>query len=94
MGTSGLYLVIIIPASTGTSYGGVKGLLSIINSNTHMGILYKGARRVVMNHKGTLNIVIKTVTKLFEFGNVIPGKLCCQGDKLGVVISTEGVFLL
>ena len=54
---SGLYLVIIVPVSTGTSYGGVKGLLSIINGDIYMGILFKGARRVVIDHKGMLNIV-------------------------------------
>ena len=57
LSTSGLYLVAIIPASTGTSHGGVKGLLSIINGDTHIGILFKGARRVITDHKGTLNII-------------------------------------
>ena len=93
LSTSGLGLVAIIPASTGTSYGGVKGSLLIIDGNAHMGILFKGARRVVTDHKGTLDIVTQTVTKLFEFGSVIPGKLYCQGDKLGVIVSTGGVFL-
>ena len=54
---SGLGLVAVIPTSTGTSHGGVKGLLSIIDGDTHMGILFKGARGVVTDHKGTLNIV-------------------------------------
>ena len=54
---SGLYLVVVIPAFTGISYGGVKGLLSIINSDIHMGIFFKGARRVVINHKSIFNII-------------------------------------
>ena len=54
---SGLGLVAIIPASTGTSYRGIKGLLSIINSDVYMGILFKGARGVITDHKGTLNII-------------------------------------
>ena len=94
LSTSKLCLVAVVPVSPGVSYGGVKGLLSIINGDIHMGILFKGARKVVTNHKGTLNIVTWTVAKLFEFGNVIPGKLGYQGNKLGVIISTEGVFLL
>ena len=55
---SGLCLVIVIPASTGIFYGGVKGSLSIINGDIHMGILFKDARRVVTDHKGTFDIVI------------------------------------
>ena len=54
---SGLYLVIIIPTSTSTSYGGVKGSLSIIDGNAHIGILFKGAKKVVTDYKGTLNII-------------------------------------
>ena len=57
LSTSGLGLVAIIPASTGTSYEGVKGSLSIINGNAHIGILFKGARGVVTDHKDTFNIV-------------------------------------
>ena len=57
LSTSGLGLVAVIPASTGTSHGGVKGSLSIIDGDAHMGILFKGARRVVTDHKGTLNII-------------------------------------
>ena len=93
LSTSRLYLVAIIPVSTGTSYGGVKGSLLIINGDTHMGILFKGARRVITDHKGTLDIVTQAIAKLFEFRSVIPGKLYCQGDKLSVVISVRGIFL-
>ena len=57
LSTSGLYLVIIILTFTGTSHKGIKGLLSIINSNTYMGILFKGAKRVITDHKGMFNIV-------------------------------------
>ena len=89
-----LYLVVIIPVSTGTSHRGVKGLLSIINSDTHMGILFKGARKVITDHKGTLDIITQAIVKLFKFRSVIPGKLCYQGNELGVVVSTGGVFLL
>ena len=93
LNTNGLGLVAIIPTSTGTSHKGVKGSLSIIDGDAHMGILFKGARGVVTDHKGTLNIVTQAVTELFEFGNIIPGKLYYQGNKLGVIISTGGVFL-
>ena len=57
LSTSRLGLVIIILAFTGTFYRGVKGLLSIINNDAHMGILFKGARGVVTDHKGTFNII-------------------------------------
>ena len=58
-----------------------------------MGILFKGARRVVTDYKGTLNIVTQIVTKLFEFGNIIPSKFYYQGNKFSVIISTGGIFL-
>ena len=94
LSTSGLGLVAIIPASTGTSHGGVKGLLSIIDGDVHMGILFKGARGIVTDHKGTLNIITQAVTELLEFGSIIPSKFYYQGNKLGVIVSTGGVFLL
>ena len=50
-------LVIVIPAFTGIFYGGVKGLLLIIDGDAYMGILFKGARRVIIDHKGTFDII-------------------------------------
>ena len=57
LSTNRLGLVVIIPTFTGISYRGIKGLLSIIDGNAHMGIFFKGARKVITDHKGTLNIV-------------------------------------
>ena len=57
LGISGLCLVIIVPAFTGTSYGSIKGLLSIINGDIYIGIFFKGVKRVVTDYKDTLNIV-------------------------------------
>ena len=69
-------------------------MLSIIDGNAHIGILFKGARKVITDHKSILNIITQTVTELFEFCNIIPGKPYYQGDKFSVVISIGGVFLL
>ena len=93
LSTNGLNLVAIIPTFTGTSHRGIKGSLSIIDGDTHMGILFKGARGVVTDHKGTLNIITQAVMELLEFGSIIPGKFYCQGDKLGIIINIGRVFL-
>ena len=41
-----------------------------------MGILFKGARRVITDHKSMFNIVTQTVMELFEFYSIILGKPC------------------
>ena len=52
-----LFLVVIVLTFTDISYGGVKGLLSIINSDVYVGVFLKGTRGVISGHKGPLNII-------------------------------------